>query len=100
MAVAITAIILEIIEGRPKPSEACRIYANEIKVQKTAGANVMMYCFFSLMRYAVAVKRTIVDTINWDHAKYLQIKLKSINVNPNDTKNSGTAIFNLELIFS
>ena len=29
---------------------------------------------------------TIVATINWDHAKYLQIKLKSTNVNPNDIK--------------
>ena len=37
IAVAITEIILAVIEGSLKPSGACKIYPNAIKVQKIAG---------------------------------------------------------------
>ena len=40
IAVAITEITLAIIEGNLKPSGACRIYPNAIKVQMTDGTNV------------------------------------------------------------
>ena len=62
--VAITEIILAIIEGNLKPSGACRIYANVIKVHTTAGANAIMYCFSFFIRYADAENSTIVATIN------------------------------------
>ena len=45
MAVAITEIILAIIGGHPKPSGACRIYPNAIKVHIIAGINVITYGF-------------------------------------------------------
>ena len=45
MTVAITEIILAIIGGHPKPSGACRIYQNAIKVHIIAGIYVMMYGF-------------------------------------------------------
>lgn len=50
IAVAITEITFAIIAGNPKPSGACRIYPNEIKVHTTAGANVIMYCFSFFIR--------------------------------------------------
>ena len=64
ITVAITEIILAIIAGNPKPSGACRIYPNDIKVHTTAGANAIMYCFSFLIRYDDAEKSTIVATIN------------------------------------
>ena len=73
ITVAITEIILAIIAGNLKPSGACRIYANAIKVHTTAGANAIMYCFSFFIRYADVENNTIVATINWDQAKYLQI---------------------------
>ena len=42
IAVAIIEIILDIIEGNLKPSGACRIYANAIKVHTIAGMNEIM----------------------------------------------------------
>ena len=42
IAVAIIESTLAVIEGSLKPSGACKIYPNAIKVQKIAGANVMM----------------------------------------------------------
>ena len=100
ITVAMTAIMLDIIWGKFKPSGACRMYPTAIKVHTAAGASAIMYCFFFFIRYADAAKSTIVATINWDHAKYLQIRLKSTNVNPNDIKNNGNASFNLDIIFS
>ena len=76
------------------------MYPTAIKVHTAAGASAIMYCFFFFIRYADAAKSTIVATINWDHAKYLQIRLKSTNVNPNDIKNNGNASFNRKIIFS
>lgn len=48
--VPMTEIIFAIIAGNPKPSGACRIYPNAIKVHTTAGANVIRYCFSFLIR--------------------------------------------------
>ena len=42
MAVAITEIMLAIIEGSLNPSGACRIYAKAITVHTIAGANAIM----------------------------------------------------------
>jgi hypothetical protein len=42
ITVAITEIILESIADKFKPSGACKIYANAIKVHTTAGANAIM----------------------------------------------------------
>lgn len=50
MTVAITEIMFAVIEGSLKPSLACRIYANPIRVHTTAGANVMMYGFSFFIR--------------------------------------------------
>ena len=57
-------IMFEVIAGNLKPSGACRIYANAIKVHTTAGANAIMYCFSFFIRYAAAENSTIVATIN------------------------------------
>ena len=62
--VAITEIILAVIAGSLKPSGACRIYPNAIKVHTIAGANAIMYCFSFLIRYAAAENSTIVAIIN------------------------------------
>ena len=50
MAVAMIEIIFAVIEGNLKPSGACSIYANAIKVQNIAGINVIMYSFSFLIR--------------------------------------------------
>ena len=92
MDVAIMEITLAIMEGNPKPSGAWSIYPKVIKVHTIAGANVIMYGFSFLIRYTVAESSTATLIINWAHAKYLQTNVKSTNVNPNDTKNKGTAI--------
>ncbi len=41
-AVAITEITFAVIEGKPKPSGACRIYANAINVHTIAGINAII----------------------------------------------------------
>ena len=98
IAVATTAIALAIIDGSLKPSGACRIYPNEINVHMIEGMKVMRYCFSFLIRYEVAANSTIVATINWDQAKYLHIKLKSINVRANATRPKGTPSFSLDIM--
>ena len=50
IAVAMIEIIFTVIEGNLKPSGACSIYANAIKVQNIAGINVTMYSFSFLIR--------------------------------------------------
>lgn len=62
--VAITEIMFEVIDGNLRPSGACRIYANAIKVHTTAGANAIRYCFSFFIKYDAVANSTIVATIN------------------------------------
>lgn len=50
MAVAIMEVTFAIIGGNPKPSGACRMYPNVIKVHTIAGTNVMIYGFSFLIK--------------------------------------------------
>lgn len=93
-------MMLATIEGNLKPSGACNIYPKVIKVHTMAGANVIMYGLFFWIKYTVAESKTATAVINWAHAKYLQTKVKSTNVNAYDARNNGTANYNLETNFS
>ena len=64
MAVAITEITFEIIEGNLKPSGACRIYPKAINVHTIAGRSATIYGFSVFLKYALAAYKTIVATIN------------------------------------
>ena len=45
MTVIIIEIMLDIIEGNPRPSGACSIYPNAISVHTIAGTKVIIYGF-------------------------------------------------------
>lgn len=69
-------------------------------VMKVAGSEAIQCGFAFLYRYVAEVQSTMVASVWFDQAKYLQMMVKSMNVNEIPTANKGIAIAKRLMIFS